>query len=100
MNIENIARSRWLVWLGCLTDSQYYISVLYCVSSLVCCLFYAGAIIFVTIPALYSRFEEPIDKFAGSIHQKFSRQYKVVDEDNVRRLSRTISKDKDEWLLI
>ncbi|CAO2820754.1 unnamed protein product [Amaranthus hypochondriacus] len=57
---------------------------------------YIGTIIFVTIPALYSRFEEPIDKFAGSIHQKFSRQYKVVDDDNVRRLSRSISKDKDE----
>uniref|UniRef100_A0A803MJP2 Reticulon-like protein n=1 Tax=Chenopodium quinoa TaxID=63459 RepID=A0A803MJP2_CHEQI len=55
-----------------------------------------GTIIFVTIPALYSRYEEKIDKFAGFVHQRFSRQYKVVDEDIVRRLSRSTSKDKDE----
>ncbi|XP_021737944.1 reticulon-like protein B16 [Chenopodium quinoa] len=57
---------------------------------------YVGTIIFVTIPALYSRYEEKIDKFAGFVHQRFSRQYKVVDEDIVRRLSRSTSKDKDE----
>ncbi|KAL2897889.1 Reticulon-like protein B16 [Bienertia sinuspersici] len=57
---------------------------------------YIGTIIFVTIPALYSRYEEHIDKFAGFVHQRFSRQYKVVDEDIVRRLPRSISKDKDE----
>lgn len=58
---------------------------------------YVGTIIFVTVPALYSRFEEPIDKFAGSLHRRFSRQYRVVDDENiVRRLPRTISKDKDQ----
>ncbi|XP_021758209.1 reticulon-like protein B16 [Chenopodium quinoa] len=57
---------------------------------------YVGTIIFVTIPALYSRYEEKVDKFAGFLHNRFSRQYKVVDEDIVRRLSRSTSKDKDE----
>lgn len=57
---------------------------------------YIGTIIFITVPALYSRYEEHIDKIAGFVHQSFSRHYKVVDEDVVRRPSRSILKDKDE----
>ncbi|XP_052184733.1 reticulon-like protein B16 isoform X1 [Diospyros lotus] len=56
---------------------------------------YIGIILFITIPALYNRHEAHVDRFAGLIHQKFSNQYKIVDENVIRRIPLSLSKDKD-----
>ncbi|KAK6929564.1 Reticulon [Dillenia turbinata] len=56
---------------------------------------YIGTIMSITIPALYSRYEEQVDKYAGLIHQKFSKHYKVVDENVFSRLPRGLSKEKE-----
>ncbi|XP_074286448.1 reticulon-like protein B16 [Silene latifolia] len=57
---------------------------------------YIGTIIFVTISALYSRHEKHIDRLAGFVHRRFSRQYTIVDDDYVRRPPQCTSIDKDE----
>ncbi|KAL7108627.1 hypothetical protein ACP275_06G124200 [Erythranthe tilingii] len=56
---------------------------------------YIGIIISVTVPALYNRFEDHVDRCAGVIHRKFSKHYKIVDESLHSRLPRTLIKDKD-----
>lgn len=56
---------------------------------------YIGTIVFITVPALYSKFEDHVDKYCGVIHQRFSNQYKIVDESVLSRLPRSLSKDKD-----
>ncbi|XP_055831843.1 reticulon-like protein B16 [Solanum dulcamara] len=55
---------------------------------------YIGTIIFITVPALYNKFEDHVDRYAGKIHRQFSRHYKIVDE-SISRLPRRISKDKE-----
>lgn len=55
----------------------------------------AGTIIFITVPALYNRFEDGVDRYAGMIHRKFSKHYKVVDENVISRLPRNLPRDKD-----
>lgn len=55
---------------------------------------YVGTIISITLPALYSKYDEHIDKYAGLLHRKFSRQYRVVDENIISRIPRTTSKNK------
>ncbi|KAJ9176001.1 hypothetical protein P3X46_014495 [Hevea brasiliensis] len=57
---------------------------------------YAGTILSITIPALYSKFEEHIDKYCGMIHRKLSHHYKIVDESVTNRIPHSLSKDKDE----
>ncbi|XP_072976674.1 reticulon-like protein B16 [Typha angustifolia] len=56
---------------------------------------YIGTIISITLPALYNKYEENVDKYAGLVHQNFSKHYKVVDENVISRLPRRFIKDKD-----
>uniref|UniRef100_A0A5B7BH36 Reticulon-like protein n=1 Tax=Davidia involucrata TaxID=16924 RepID=A0A5B7BH36_DAVIN len=56
---------------------------------------YIGTILSVTVPALYNRYEDHVDRYAGLIHQKFSKHYKIVDESVMSRFPRSLSKDKD-----
>ncbi|KAL6531150.1 Reticulon-like protein B16 [Orobanche hederae] len=58
-------------------------------------LVYIGIIISITIPALYDRFRDIIDRYIGTIHRQFSKHYKIVDESLHNRLPRSQSKDKD-----
>ncbi|GAA0144046.1 membrane traffic protein [Lithospermum erythrorhizon] len=54
---------------------------------------YIGVIISITLPALYSKFEDPIDRCAAMVHRKLSKHYKVVDDNLMSRLPRYPSKD-------
>lgn len=54
-----------------------------------------GTIISITVPALYSKYEEHVDKYFGIIHRKFSKHYKLVDENVIRRIPPGLSKDKE-----
>ncbi|XP_073124186.1 reticulon-like protein B16 [Henckelia pumila] len=56
---------------------------------------YMGIIISVTVPALYDMFQDHVDRYADVVHRKFSKHYKIVDENLHSRLPRTMSKDKD-----
>ncbi|CAI9091864.1 OLC1v1026966C1 [Oldenlandia corymbosa var. corymbosa] len=60
-----------------------------------CTLLYLGTILFTTVPALYNRFEERVDRYAGIIHQKFSRNYKIVDENVIGRLPPNLPREKE-----
>ncbi|XP_021904230.1 reticulon-like protein B16 isoform X4 [Carica papaya] len=54
-----------------------------------------GAILSITLPALYSKYEERVDKYCGMIQRKFSHHYKVVDDSVIGRIPRTLSRDKN-----
>ncbi len=54
-----------------------------------------GTVISITVPALYSKYEEHVDRYCGMIQRQFSKHYKIVDESVFNRLPRNISKDKD-----
>ncbi|KAG5533619.1 hypothetical protein RHGRI_027713 [Rhododendron griersonianum] len=54
-----------------------------------------GTILSITIPALYNRYQDHIDRFAGLIHQQMSHHYKIVDENVISRIPRSLSKDKE-----
>ncbi|KAM7276222.1 hypothetical protein ACFE04_018088 [Oxalis oulophora] len=56
---------------------------------------YIGTILCITIPALYSKFEDPVDRYGGMIHKQFSRHYKIVDENVISRIPQSLSKEKD-----
>lgn len=56
---------------------------------------YIGTIAAITVPALYNKYEERVDRYAGLVHRKFSKHYKVVDENVIRRIPARISNDKD-----
>ncbi|CAI9772167.1 unnamed protein product [Fraxinus pennsylvanica] len=58
-------------------------------------LLYIGIVVSITVPALYDKFDDRVDRYAGLIHQKFSKHYKIVDESVISRLPRNLSKDKD-----
>lgn len=60
-----------------------------------CCT--TGIIVSFTIPALYDKYEDRVDRYAGMVHQKISKHYKIVDENVIRRLPRRFSKSKDAW---
>ncbi|XP_027162970.1 reticulon-like protein B16 isoform X2 [Coffea eugenioides] len=60
-----------------------------------CTLAYIGTIIFITLPALYDKFEDRVDRYAGVIHQKFSKHYKIVDESVISRIPRNLRRHKD-----
>lgn len=57
-----------------------------------------GTILSITIPALYSRYEERVDRCCGIIHRKLSHHYKIVDESVISRIPQSLSKDKDSWV--
>ncbi|KDP21658.1 hypothetical protein JCGZ_03329 [Jatropha curcas] len=56
---------------------------------------YIGTILSITIPALYSKYEERVDRYCGMIHRKLSHHYKIVDESVISRIPQSLSKDKD-----
>ncbi|KAJ0558642.1 hypothetical protein HanRHA438_Chr07g0322401 [Helianthus annuus] len=56
---------------------------------------YIGTILSVTLPALYNKYEEQVDRCAGTIQRSFSRHYKIVDENVMNRIPRSVvPKDK------
>uniref|UniRef100_A0ACD5WZH4 Uncharacterized protein n=1 Tax=Avena sativa TaxID=4498 RepID=A0ACD5WZH4_AVESA len=57
---------------------------------------YIGTIALVTVPALYHRHQEHVDRYAGMVHRNFSRHYKIVDENVISRLPRSFIRDKDD----
>lgn len=59
------------------------------------CQLTAGIIISISIPALYDKFNDQVDRCAEVIHHRFSKHYKIVDESLQSRLPKTLSKDKD-----
>lgn len=60
-------------------------------------LVYIGFILLITVPALYNKYEEPVDRYAGLVSQSFRRHYKIVDENVLRRLpSRRIPREKND----
>ncbi|XP_042456352.1 reticulon-like protein B16 isoform X1 [Zingiber officinale] len=56
---------------------------------------YIGIILSFTIPVLYNKYEVHVDKCAGFVHRKFSKHYKIVDENVISKLPRRFSKNKD-----
>ncbi|CAN6469776.1 unnamed protein product [Victoria cruziana] len=56
---------------------------------------YVGTIFAVTISALYSKYEEHVDRYAGIVHKEILRHYRKVDESIISRLTRSFSKHKD-----
>ncbi|TXG50017.1 hypothetical protein EZV62_025892 [Acer yangbiense] len=54
-----------------------------------------GTLLSITVPALYSRYEESVDRYYEMIHKRLSKHYKIVDENVISRLPRSLSKDKD-----
>lgn len=56
---------------------------------------YIGTLLSITVPALYSRFEARVDRYCGMIHKSISQHYKVVDENVISRIPRSLSKHKD-----
>ncbi|XP_052145973.1 reticulon-like protein B16 [Oryza glaberrima] len=57
---------------------------------------YFGTIALVTIPALYSKNQEQVDRYAGMVHRNISRHYKIVDENVMSRLPRSFIRDKED----
>lgn len=59
----------------------------------------SGTIALVTIPALYSKNQEQVDRYAGMVHRNISRHYKIVDENVMSRLPRSFIRDKEDWFV-
>lgn len=57
---------------------------------------YIGTIALVTVPVLYHRHQEHVDRYAGMVHRNISRHYKIVDENVISRLPRSFIRDKDD----
>ncbi|KAK4834835.1 hypothetical protein QYF36_001164 [Acer negundo] len=55
----------------------------------------SATLLSVTVPALYSRYEESVDRYYGMIHKRLSKHYKIVDKNVISRLPGSLSKDKD-----
>ncbi|KAM6582511.1 hypothetical protein CsatB_009513 [Cannabis sativa] len=55
---------------------------------------YIGTILLITVPALYSKNDERVDRYCGIIQRQLSKHYKIVDENVFSRLPRNSSKDK------
>jgi hypothetical protein len=51
----------------------------------------------ITVPALYKKYGDYVDKCCGVIHHQFSKHYRIVDENVVDRLPHNTSKDKESW---
>ncbi|KAL5569617.1 hypothetical protein UlMin_026192 [Ulmus minor] len=56
---------------------------------------YIGTIILITLPALYSKHEEHVNKYCSLIQKQFSKHYRIVDDSVFNRLPRNLPKDKD-----
>ncbi|XP_078159816.1 reticulon family protein [Carex rostrata] len=55
---------------------------------------YIGSIMAITLPALYNKYEERLDRYAGIVHQNISKHYKVVDKNVISRLPRSFKREK------
>ncbi|KAL4189942.1 hypothetical protein AMTRI_Chr08g167960 [Amborella trichopoda] len=58
-------------------------------------LMYVGIIMSITLPALYNKYEERVDRCAGIVHSQLSKQYSRVDANVLSKLPHGFSKDKD-----
>ncbi|KAJ8649785.1 hypothetical protein MRB53_002808 [Persea americana] len=58
-------------------------------------LVYFGTIISITIPALYNKYEEHVDRYVGLVHNKISKHYSIVDANVISRIPGGFSKNKD-----
>lgn len=56
---------------------------------------YFGTIISITIPVLYNKYEEHVDRYAGLVHNRISKHYKTVDTNVISRIPGGFSKNKD-----
>ncbi|XP_058778814.1 reticulon-like protein B16 [Vicia villosa] len=56
---------------------------------------YIGTLMMITIPALYRKYGDYVDKCCGVINHQFSKHYRIVDENVFNRLPHNIPKDKD-----
>lgn len=54
-----------------------------------------GTIISITIPALYNKYEEHVDRYVGLVHNKISKHYSIVDANVISRIPGGFSKNKD-----
>jgi hypothetical protein len=54
-----------------------------------------GTIALVTVPALYHRHQEHVDRYTGMVDRNFSRHYKIVDMNVINRLPRSFINDND-----
>ncbi|CAL5322802.1 unnamed protein product [Camellia sinensis] len=59
----------------------------------------SGIILSITVPALYNKHQDHVDRFAGLLHQKFSNNYRVVDESVSSRFPLSSTKDKDSFCI-
>lgn len=50
----------------------------------------------VTMPALYNKYQRPVDMYAGMVYRNISRHYKIVDENVISRLPRRFIRDKED----
>lgn len=58
---------------------------------------YIGTILLITFPALYNKYEEHVDRYAGLVHESFRKHYRIVDENVLRRVpSRRRPRDKND----
>ncbi|CAI8594292.1 unnamed protein product [Vicia faba] len=56
---------------------------------------YIGTLMMITIPALYRKYGDYVDKCCGVINHQFSKHYRIVDENVFNRPPHNIPKDKD-----
>nr|AFK49264.1 unknown [Lotus japonicus] len=56
---------------------------------------YIGSLMMTTIPALYRKYGNYVDKCCGILHHQFSKHYRIVDESVFNRLPHNVSKDKE-----
>ncbi|KAL5974774.1 hypothetical protein ACLOJK_031445 [Asimina triloba] len=56
---------------------------------------YIGTIVSITIPALYNKYEERVDRYAGVVHSRISKHYNTVDANVISRIPGRFSKNKD-----
>lgn len=54
----------------------------------------SGSIIAITLPALYNKYEERVDRYAGIVHHNISKHYKVVDQNVISRIPTGFRKEK------
>ncbi|XP_058207372.1 reticulon-like protein B16 isoform X2 [Rhododendron vialii] len=52
---------------------------------------YIGIILSITVPALYNKYQEHVDLFAGQICQRVRNYYNLVDESVISRICRTVA---------
>lgn len=75
----------------CINSLPFVCIVIDILSSLIV----TGTLMMITIPALYSKYGNYVDKCCGIINHQFSKHYRIVDESVFNRLPHNMSKDKE-----